>query len=99
MTPGGPLTLFVLAIALVLPASAEARSAQTVDGYGIAATLPEGWEGLVVRGTLVASSGPLPPVRGWINTELSRSLRRGDLGLLLHEYEPPAGRLHRAPYR
>jgi hypothetical protein len=99
MTLRGPLTLLVLATTLALPASAEARSAQAVGAYGIGVTLPAGWDGRVVRGTLVASTAPLPPVRGWLNTELSRSLRRGDLGLLLHEFEPPPGRQHRGPYR
>jgi hypothetical protein len=99
MTPRGPLTLLVLALTLALPAGGDARSAQTVGGYGIAAALPDGWDGRVVRGTLIASTTPLPPVRGWINTELSRTLRRGDLGLLLHEFEPPPGRRHRGPYR
>jgi hypothetical protein len=39
----------------------------------------------------MASSAELPPVRGWVPTELGRRLERGDLGVLLFEVEPAFG--------
>jgi N-acetylneuraminic acid mutarotase len=62
-------------------------SAGRIAGFGITATLPSGWHGRVTRGTLMASTATLPPERGWLSTELGRSLRPGDLGVLLFEAE------------
>ena len=62
-----------------------------IAGFGIAATLPSGWQGRVTRGALVASTGELPRERGWLSTELGKSLRPGDLGVLLFEIEPAHG--------
>jgi hypothetical protein len=66
-------------------------SARRIEGSGIAATLPPGWQGRVTRGALMASTSELPPVRGWLPTELGRRLERGDLGVLLFEVEPAFG--------
>jgi hypothetical protein len=67
------------------------EGARRISGFGMAATLPSGWQGRVTRGALIASTGPLPPGRGWLSTELGRRLRAGDLGVLLFEAEPAPG--------
>jgi hypothetical protein len=62
-----------------------------VSGFGISAEVPQGWRGRVTRGTLIASTSELPPIRGWLPTELGQRLEGGDLGVLLFEVEPAFG--------
>jgi N-acetylneuraminic acid mutarotase len=66
-------------------------STQRISGFGIAATLPNGWRGRVKRGTLLATTAALPPERGWLSSELGRNLGHGDVGVLLFEIEPAHG--------
>ncbi len=90
--------LLALLSALALASSANVRAEgathsppDQISGFGIAATLPSGWQGRVTRGTLMASTALLPPPRGWLSTEVGRNLRPGDLGVLLFEAEPAFG--------
>ena len=62
-----------------------------ISGFGMSAEVPSGWHGRIARGTLIASTSELPPMRGWVPTELGRRLERGDLGVLLFEVEPAFG--------
>ena len=73
------------------PAGLPQGHGDTISGFGIEATLPEGWNGRITRGTLTASTALLPPERGWLSTELGRKLGPGDLGVLLFEAEPGPG--------
>lgn len=70
--------------------SAEAR-VHRISGYGISAAVPSGWQARVSRGLLKASTAELPPLRGWLSSELGRRLEPGDLGVLLFEVEPALG--------
>ena len=56
--------------------------------YGVSVTLPAGWDGRLGRGTLHASSFPLPPeAPGWA-VKATKHLARDDMLVLLFENEP-----------
>lgn len=90
----GGVALLALASTVVLTTAAGGRAearAHLVSGFGIAATVPNGWQARVSRGVLMASTAELLPIRGWLSSELGRRLESGDLGVLLFEAEPAFG--------
>lgn len=90
----GGIAVLALASTLIVTTAAGERaeaSSHRVSGFGISATVPSGWQARVSRGLLMASTAELPPVRGWVSSELGRRLEPGDLGVLLFEVEPAFG--------
>jgi len=63
----------------------------SIEGYGLVAAVPAGWQVRITRGALEASTAALPPLGPWLGTALHRSLGPGDLGLVLFEDAPLPG--------
>jgi hypothetical protein len=71
---------------LALAAGGNATTGGTrVTGHGISAVAPAGWHLSLSRGTLVASTAPLPADGRWIATRPSNSLRRAGLVAVMFE--------------
>jgi hypothetical protein len=81
---------FFAANAAAVAAARPLAAKEYASGYGMMIAA-DGWHIRITRGTVEASTAPLPKEGRWIARRLSRSLHRGDLGVLLFEDAPRPG--------
>jgi hypothetical protein len=80
--------LAACALLVVLGTGAYSRDERIVSGYGVSASVADGWHVRMLRGALEASTVRLPPASRPLGPALHRRLRPGGLGVLLFEDAP-----------
>jgi hypothetical protein len=63
----------------------------SLHGYGMSMRLPPGWHGRISAGVLAAATFPIPRADTGFGPGTARRMRRGDVLLLLSEYEGMPG--------